>query len=57
MSAKKKKATPAEPVKKLSLLNAALEVLKGDNAALNTKQMVEAAKATGYWTPGAGKTP
>ena len=57
MSAKKKKATPAEPVKKLSLLNAALEVLKGDNAALNTKQMVEAAKAKGYWTPGAGKTP
>ena len=48
MSAKKKKATPAEPVKKLSLLNAALEVLKGDNAALNTKQMVEAAKAKGY---------
>lgn len=58
MNSKKKKATPQpEPAKKLSLINAALEVLKSDNAALNTKQMVEAAKAKGYWTPGAGKTP
>ena len=48
---------PAQPEKKLSLLSAALEVLKSDDAALTTKQMVEAAKAKGYWTPGAGKTP
>ena len=57
---KKKKVTPvqpAEPAKKLSLINAALEVLKSDNAAMNTKQMVESARVQGLWTPGAGKTP
>ena len=43
--------------KKLSLLSAALEVLKSDSAALNTRQMVAAAKERGLWTPGAGKTP
>ena len=48
---------PAQPEKKLSLLSAALEVLKSDDAALTTKQMVEAAKARNLWTPGAGKTP
>ena len=62
MSTKKKKATPqpatpTEPAKKLSLINAALEVLKSDNAAMNTKQMVEAARVQGLWTPGTGKTP
>ena len=50
-------ATPAQPEKKLSLLSAALEVLKSDDAALTTKQMVEQAKARNLWTPGAGKTP
>ena len=49
--------TPAQPEKKLSLLSAALEVLKSDDAALTTKQMVEQAKARNLWTPGAGKTP
>lgn len=48
---------PAQPEKKLSLLSAALEVLKSDDAALTTKQMVEQAKARNLWTPGAGKTP
>ena len=48
---------PAQPEKKLSLLSAALEVLKSDDAALTTKQMVEHAKARNLWTPGAGKTP
>ena len=48
---------PAPPEKKLSLLSAALEVLKSDDAALTTKQMVEAAKTRNLWTPGAGKTP
>ena len=54
MSTKKKTAAPE---KKLSLLAAALEVLKADDAAMNTKQMVEAAKVRRLWTPGAGKTP
>lgn len=48
---------PAQPEKKLSLLSAALEVLKSDDAALTTKQMVEQAKARNLWTPGTGKTP
>lgn len=50
---KKKKETP----KNLSLVNAALEILKSDDAALNCKQLVEAAKSRKLWTPGAGKTP
>ncbi len=50
-------ATPVHPEKKLSLLSAALEVLKSDDAALTTKQMVEQAKARNLWTPSAGKTP
>ena len=53
----KKQTAPAQSEKKLSLLSAALEVLKSDDAALTTKQMVEAAKARNLWTPGAGKTP
>ena len=53
----KKQTAPAQPEQKLSLLSAALEVLKSDDAALTTKQMVEAAKARNLWTPGAGKTP
>ena len=54
MSTKKKTAASE---KKLSLLAAALEVLKADDAAMNTKQMVEEAKARRLWTPGVGKTP
>lgn len=53
----KTQTAPAQPEKKLSLLSAALEVLKSDDAALTTKQMVEQAKARNLWTPGAGKTP
>ena len=49
--------TPAAPKKKLSLLNAALEVLKSGDESLAARQMVEAAKDRGIWTPGAGKTP
>lgn len=45
------------PIKRLSLLNAALEVLKSDSAALTTREMVSEAKSRGLWTPGAGKTP
>lgn len=48
---------PAAPEKKLSLLNAALEVLKSGDESLTTRQMVAAAKDRGLWTPGSGKTP
>ncbi len=48
---------PAAPEKKLSLLNAALAVLKSGDESLTTRQMVAAAKDRGLWTPGSGKTP
>ena len=48
---------PAASEKKLSLLNAALEVLKSGEESLTTRQMVAAAKDRGLWTPGSGKTP
>ena len=60
------KATPAkaEPAKavgdakpKLSLVKAAIAVLGETDEALNTKQMIEQAKAKGLWPPGEGKTP
>ena len=52
----KAKAVTA-PAKGLSLLSAAIEVLKESDEPLNCRQMVEAVKAKGLWTPGAGKTP
>ena len=42
---------------KLSLLKAAIAVLEESDEAMNTKQMIEQAKAKGLWTPGEGKTP
>ena len=45
------------PIRRLSLLNAALEVLKSDSAALTTRDMVSEAKSRGLWSPGTGKTP
>ena len=50
-----KAADGAKP--KLSLVKAAIAVLKETDEALNTKQMIEQAKAKGLWTPGEGKTP
>ena len=50
-----KPATGDKP--KLSLLKAAIAVLAESDEALNTKQMIEQAKAKGLWTPGEGKTP
>ena len=50
-----KAATGEKP--KLSLLKAAIAVLEESDEALNTKQMIEQAKAKGLWTPGEGKTP
>ena len=50
-----KAADGAKP--KLSLVKAAIAVLGETDEALNTKQMIEQAKAKGLWTPGEGKTP
>ena len=50
-----KAADGAKP--KLSLVKAAIAVLEETDEALNTKQMIEQAKAKGLWTPGEGKTP
>ena len=54
---KKKNTTPAEPQKKLSLLNAAAAVLAKSDEPLNCKQMIAEATAAHLWTPGSGKTP
>ena len=51
------KEAPAKAEGKLSLVKAAIAVLAETDEAMNTKQLVEAAKAKGYWTPTAGKTP
>ncbi len=52
-------ATPsvAENQKKLSALDAAAKVLIEAGAPLNTKAIVEAMAAKGYWSSPSGKTP
>lgn len=47
----------AVPTKGLSLVCAAAVVLERSNAPLSVKAMIDAAKAQGFWTPRAGKTP
>ena len=42
---------------KLSALDAAAKVLGESKEPLNTKQMIEARSAKGYWTSPGGKTP
>jgi hypothetical protein len=55
---KKLKAAPKEKEsKKLSLIDAAAQVLAKSNEPLNTKQMVERVTEQGLWQAGAGKTP
>lgn len=50
--------TPVEkPEKKLSLLDAAFEVLKTSEFPLNAKEMVAKAIEAGLWLPTAAKTP
>ena len=49
-------AKPDKP-KKLSLLDAAVQVLATSDEPLNTKQLVEQVTEQGLWQPGAGKTP
>jgi hypothetical protein len=51
-----KKAT-APKEKKLSLIDAAVQVLGDAKEPMNTKQMVEQITERGLWSPGAGKTP
>jgi hypothetical protein len=54
---KKTKTATADKPKNLSALDAAAKVLAEANEPLNTKQMVEAMAAKGYWTSPGGKTP
>lgn len=47
----------AAPVKKLSLLDAAVEVLKTSGQPMNTREIVKAATESGLWIPTACRTP
>ena len=50
-------APEAVPTKKMSLMDAAVAVLKESGEPMNTREMVKAAAEKGYWTPTACKTP
>lgn len=50
-------ATSEKREKKLSLLDAAVEVLKADSKPMNTRELVKAATESGLWIPTACKTP
>jgi len=50
-------APEAAPTKKMSLMDAAVAVLKESGKPMNTREMVKAATEKGYWTPTACKTP
>ena len=52
-----KPAPVAAPTKKMSLMDAAVAVLKESGEPMNTREMVKAAAEKGYWTPTACKTP
>ena len=54
---KKAKAKDEPKDKRLSALDAAAKVLGESAEPLNTKQMVDAMAAKGYWTSPGGKTP
>ena len=54
---KKGKAKSAAEEKRLSALDAAAKVLGESDTPLNTKQMVDAMSAKGYWSSPGGKTP
>jgi hypothetical protein len=51
-----KKAEAATP-KKLSLIDAAAQVIAAAEAPMNAKEMIEAITAKGLWTSPGGKTP
>lgn len=50
-------SAPAEKVKKLSLLDAAVEVLKTSAQPMNTREIVRAATDAALWIPTACRTP
>jgi hypothetical protein len=54
--AKKPKDAPAKD-KKLSLIDAAIEVLRKAKQPMNCKEMVQAVFDAKLWSPGTGKTP
>ena len=50
-------ATPVKQARKMSLMDAAVEVLKSSEQPLNTREIVKAATDAGLWIPTACKTP
>ena len=50
-------APEAAPPKRISLMDAAVTVLRESGEPMNTREMVKAATERGYWTPTACKTP
>ena len=50
-------APESAPTKKMSLMDAAVAVLKESGEPMNTREMVKAAAEKGYWQPTACKTP
>ena len=50
-------APESAPTKRMSLMDAAVAVLKESGEPMNTREMVKAATEKGYWTPTACKTP
>jgi len=55
--ATKARTAKAKPAKKMSQLNAAVEVLRRARKPMSCKEMVEAMQAKGLWTSPGGKTP
>ena len=45
------------PVKKLSMLDAAVEVLKNSQTPMSCKDIIAAMESSGLWSPGKGLTP
>lgn len=56
-TAKGKAKDAAKPARKLSLVNAGIEVLKQEKRPLNTREIVKLAAERGLWTPTACRTP
>ena len=52
-----KKPKPTAKAKKLSALDAAVKVLSEAKEPMNTRQMIEAMAAKGYWSSPNGQTP
>ena len=51
------RAPESAPTKKMSLMDAAVAVLRDSGEPMNTREMVKAATEKGYWMPTACKTP